>query len=117
MVRMKTSCGLILSRGEGPSERGARRFIATSPSTRKRLVRGIGAPPTHRIAQGGAGCAKMLRLLVAIFVIQKRGVSHDSRNATVRIPILRQDRDRDRPVLYCSHCGLDTEAVGSLSSE
>jgi hypothetical protein len=31
------SSRLILCGGEGPSERGVRRFIATSPSTRKRL--------------------------------------------------------------------------------
>jgi hypothetical protein len=77
----------------------------------------VGVVAQHRIAHGAAGRAKMLSISPATFVAPERGVSHDSGNATVRISIQREDRDRDRSVHYCSHCRLDTEAVGSLSSE
>src|SRR5882724_8917966 len=66
------------------------------------------------VAHGAAGRARMLSILPATFVAPERGVSHDSGNATVRIPMLREDRDRDRPILYCSHCRLDTEAGKSF---
>src|ERR1700722_17396359 len=115
-MQMKSTCDLILSRIKGPRERDTRRFITAAHST-KRWGSRTGRTLTHRVVTSRSDKLKWKKFFSAAFVTPDTGVSHDFRNATERIPILCKNRDRDGPVRYCSHCLLDTEAGGSLSSE
>src|SRR5258706_11709894 len=81
----------------------------------RQLCRPASTNSPHR-ARERRDALKCLDPWLATFVAPERGVSHESGNATVRIPILREDRDRDRPIHYCAHCLFATKSVGSLFS-